>query len=45
VVLLGHSTARASANYKRIFSQYLSQGDAIDSLVFVWGHQKDEVPP
>ena len=39
VVLMGHSPARAAFNYKRIFSQYLNQGDVLDSLVFLWANQ------
>ena len=29
-------TARAAFNNKRMFSQYRSQGDVLDSLVFLW---------
>jgi hypothetical protein len=46
IVLMGHSTSRANANYERIFAQYLSQGgDTIDSVVFIWGSQEDALPP
>jgi len=44
IVIMGHSLSRANANYEQIFTQYMSQGADIDSVVFVWANQKEPIP-